>query len=83
MKKPVGQFMRLGGLIIEMLGVWAVFQSGGDKPPATIQLPGMAPASLPWIGIGLGFLLWLVGSALVYSTRSSRKAPSSPKDPDV
>ena len=83
MKTPVGQFMRLGGLIIEMLGVWAVFQGNGDRPPATIQLPGMAPVSLAWIGIGLGFVLWLAGTALVYSARSSRKAPSSSQDLDV
>ena len=83
MKTVVGQFMRLGGLIIEMLGVWAVFKATGDKPMASVQLPGMAPVPLPWIGVGFGFLLWISGTALVYSGRSARKVASSAKDSEL
>jgi hypothetical protein len=74
MKKLVGQFMRLGGLIVEMLGVLAVMKGDEGRFATKLQLPGFEPVPLAWIGIGLGFVLWLVGTVLVYWSRPSRKA---------
>jgi hypothetical protein len=76
-KSLTGQLLRLGGLIIEMLGVWAVFQGNGDKNPPSLRIPGTAPLPLAWLGVGVGFVLWLAGTALVYAARPSRKVRSS------
>jgi hypothetical protein len=80
MTKLVGQFMRTGGLLVEMLGVFAVMQENEGKLAAKLQLPGIEPIPLAWVGIGLGFVLWLVGTVLVYWSRPSRKASSSEID---
>jgi hypothetical protein len=74
MKKQVGQFMRLGGLLVEMLGVLAVTKGSEGKFATKVNLPGVEPVPIAWVGIGLGFVLWLVGTVLVYSSRPSRKA---------
>jgi hypothetical protein len=73
MKKLVGQFMRLGGLLVEMLGVWAVMKGNEGVFATKLHLPGFEPVALAWIGIALGFLLWLVGTVLVYWSRPPRK----------
>jgi hypothetical protein len=73
MKKLVGQLLRLGGLVVEMLGVWAVMKGGEGRFATRISLPGLEPVPLAWIGVGLGFVLWLIGTVLVYSSRPSRK----------
>jgi hypothetical protein len=64
MKKIVGQFMRLGGLLVEMLGVLAVMKGNEGLFATKLQLPGFEPVPLAWIGIALGFVLWLVGTVL-------------------
>jgi hypothetical protein len=74
MKKLVGQFMRLGGLLVEMLGVWAVMKGDEGIFATRLHLPGIQPLPLGWIGIALGFVLWLIGTVLVYWSRPSRKA---------
>jgi len=74
MKKLVGQFMRLGGLLVEMLGVLAVMKGDEGKFATKLHLPGFEPVPLAWIGIALGFVLWLVGTVLVYWSRPSRRA---------
>jgi hypothetical protein len=73
MKALVGQLMRLGGLIVEMLGVYAVMKGVEGPFAAKVQLPGFEPVPIGWIGVGFGFVLWLVGTVLVYSSRPSRK----------
>jgi hypothetical protein len=72
MKKATGQILRLGGLLIEMLGVLGVVTRSPEVAAARLRLPGgtmMAPA---WIAVVLGFLIWLLGTFLVYGSRPSR-----------
>jgi hypothetical protein len=74
MKRLVGQLLRLGGLLVEMLGVLAVMKGGEGIFATKLQLPGLEPVPLAWIGIALGFVLWLIGTVLVYWSKPSRQA---------
>jgi hypothetical protein len=69
MRKTTGHVIRISGLLIEMLGIWGVFHPTTDK----VELPGGTVVSLAWVAVGLGFVLWLTGTILVYSGRSRRK----------
>jgi hypothetical protein len=74
MAKLVGQFMRIGGLLVEMLGVYAVMKGNEGNFAMKVRLPGFEPILLGWLGVAVGFVLWLVGTALVYWSRPPRKA---------
>ena len=73
MKKTTGHVIRISGLLIEMLGVWGVFNATGAKDPARLQLPGGTVVPLAWLAVGLGFVLWLTGTILVYFSRPARR----------
>ena len=63
--------MRTLGLLIEMLGILAlVFRTRTDQAGA--PLPGSFPVRLVWIVVGVGFVLWLVGTVMTYWTRQTR-----------
>jgi hypothetical protein len=70
-----GHILRMVGLLIEMLGVWGVYSGGDAKTMAHIPLPGGKTMPLAWLGVGLGFVVWLLGTAMVYSSRRRRPAP--------
>ncbi len=72
MKKVTGQSLRLGGMLIEMLGVMGVVTGKGDIEAARLQIPGFSPVSPAWIAVVLGFVIWLVGTILVSSSQPSR-----------
>jgi hypothetical protein len=74
MTKIIGQLIRLGGLLVEMLGVLAVMKGTEGKFARQVHLPGFEPVPVGWIGVAFGFVLWLVGTVLVYSSRPSRRA---------
>jgi hypothetical protein len=73
MKKTTGHVFRICGLLIEMLGVWGVFNSTGAKNLTRLQLPGGNEIPLAWLAIGVGFVLWFTGSILVYFARPTRR----------
>jgi uncharacterized BrkB/YihY/UPF0761 family membrane protein len=73
MKKTVGHVFRICGLLIEMFGVWGVFNSTGAKNSARLQLPGGDEIPLAWLAVGVGFVLWFTGTILVYFFRPTRK----------
>ena len=75
MKKVTGQSLRLGGMLIEMLGVVGVMTGKGDIESLRLRLPGGTVVSLPWITVVSGFVIWLVGTILVTSSRTSRPKP--------
>ena len=86
MRKTTGHIIRISGLVIEMLGIWGVFRASGDTDQPRIQLPGGTTIAMAWIAVGLGFVVWLTGTILVYAPRSRQKPV--PKDqrnsnPDV
>jgi hypothetical protein len=77
MRKTTGHIIRISGLLIEMLGIWGVFNATSDKDQARLQLPGGTVIPLAWLAVGLGFVLWLTGTVLVYTARSRRKPVQS------
>jgi uncharacterized membrane protein len=77
MKKTLGHLIRILGLVIEMLGVWGVFNSTGAKESARLQLPGGNEIPLAWLAVGIGFVLWFTGTIVVYFSRPTRKSTST------
>ncbi len=73
MQKNTGHIIRICGLVIEMLGV-LVYTSGGDTDQARLSLPGGTAVPLAWVAVGLGFVLWLTGTIIIYATRTRRKS---------
>jgi hypothetical protein len=73
MKKTLGHLIRIVGLVIEMLGVWCVFNSTGAKNSTRLQLPGGNEMPLAWLAVGVGFVLWFTGTSLVYFPWPTRK----------
>jgi len=61
------------GLLIELVGVWAIFSGRGDKDATRISLPGGRSAPIAWLVVGLGFVLWLTGGVLVSLSRPPRR----------
>ena len=74
MKKVTGQFLRLVGLLVEMLGIMGVLTGRGDIEAARLRLPSGTLVSPAWIAIALGFAIWMVGTILVFRSRSRRVA---------
>jgi len=71
MNRVIGHVLRLIGLSIEMVGVWAVLTGRGDQDATRISLPGGSTAPVAWLAVvGLGFVLWLIGRTLLFLTRS-------------
>jgi hypothetical protein len=73
MRKTTGHIIRIMGLLIEMLGIWGVYNTTDDKDQARLELPGGTSVAMAWLAIGLGFVVWLTGTLLVYAARSRRK----------
>jgi hypothetical protein len=73
MRKTTGHIIRITGLLIEMLGIWGVYNATGAKDQARLELPGGTSIPVAWLAIGLGFVLWLTGTILVYAARSGRR----------
>jgi len=65
--------IRMSGLLIEMIGVWAVFRGSGDTDALRISLPGGSTVPVSWLAVGLGFALWLIGTVMVTVSRSPRR----------
>jgi hypothetical protein len=72
MKKVTGQVLRLGGLLIELLGVMGVASEPAGGGAVRLRLPGGTLVSPAWIAVVLGFVTWLLGTYLLLATRPSR-----------
>jgi hypothetical protein len=72
MYKLIGHLIRMTGLLIEMVGVWGVYTGRDDKHPTLISLPGGNTLPVPWVAVGLGFVLWFIGTLIVYMSRARR-----------
>jgi hypothetical protein len=77
MNTTLGHLIRILGLVIEMLGVWGVFNSTGVKDSARLQLPGGNEIPLAWLAVGIGFVLWFTGTIVVYFSRPTRKSAAT------
>jgi hypothetical protein len=83
MTAPIGHLIRITGLLIEMLGVWAVYAGRDDKNPTLVSFPGGKAVPVAWLAVGLGFVLWLIGTIVISVARSRRRAPrAEEKIPD-
>ena len=72
----VGTFGTLGidiGIVAAGGLAWGVYNATDDKDQARLELPGGTSVPVAWLAIGLGFVLWLTGTILVYAARSRRK----------
>ena len=74
MTNVTGQILRMIGLLIEMFGVWGVYTAADGQPAARIVFPGGRSVPLAWFWPwGWGLVVWLLGTAMVYSSRRRRR----------
>jgi hypothetical protein len=73
MSKTTGHIIRMTGMLIEMLGVWGVYQASNSKRPWLISLPGTQSMPAAWLAVFAGLIIWLIGAFIVYS-RNPRAA---------
>ncbi len=78
MNKTVGHLIRILGLVIEMFGLWGVFQSNNPQDLPQLTLPGGQQIPVAWLAIGVGFVLWLTGTSIVYLARPDSKGRGNP-----
>ncbi len=72
MRRLTGQIIRMLGLLIEMLGILALaLWTGTDEAGA--PLPGSFSVRQVWTVVGIGFVIWSIGSILAYWPQSTRK----------
>jgi hypothetical protein len=83
MTQVIGQILRMSGLLIELIGVWAVFTGSGDNEARRISLPGGQTAPIGWLVVGLGFAIWLTGRILVSVSAPRRRRFVKTYDDDV
>jgi hypothetical protein len=74
MTRLIGHLIRITGLLIELVGVWAVYAGRDDKAPTLVSLPGGRAVPAAWLAVGLGFALWLAGTIIVSMSRARRRA---------
>ncbi len=77
MRKTTGHIIRISGLLIEMLGIWGVFHTTAGQDEMRLELSGGTAVPFAWLAVGLGFVLWLTGTLLVYAPRSRQKLDQS------
>jgi hypothetical protein len=73
MIRRIGQWLRLIGLLIEMVGVVGVVRERGGKEVPQITIPGGPVVSSAWIAVVLGFVIWLVATILLSATKPPRR----------
>ena len=65
MRRSSGQILRLIGLAIEVAGILAqVLWTRTDQTGA--PLPGQFSSRQVWIVVGVGFVIWMIGTILTY-----------------
>jgi hypothetical protein len=82
-RRLTGQILRMLGLLIELLGIVAL-ALWTRTDAAGAPLPGSFSARQVWIAVGVGFVIWLAGSLLLYLPGpSSAKQPPDKPDHDA
>ena len=61
MNKTTGHIIRMIGMLIEMLGVWGVYQASNSKTPWVISIGGVARMPVAWLAVFAGLIIWLAG----------------------
>lgn len=79
MSRRIGQIVRLIGLAIEVSGLLAtVFRTSADQTGA--PLPGHYSSRQVWIVVGVGFVIWMIGTILTYWPQNAPRRRSSNRD---
>ena len=79
MSRSNGQIVRMIGLAIEVAGILAqALWTRTDQTGA--PLPGNFSSLQVWIVVGVGFVLWLAGTILIYWPQNTGKRQSSARD---
>jgi hypothetical protein len=73
MIRITGQWLRLIGLLVEMIGVVGIVRERGGASLPQVPLPGGRAVSAAWIAVGLGFVIWLVATILLAASRPPRQ----------
>jgi len=73
--RRAGRWLRLIGLLIEMVGVVGVVRERGGRGGVPIRVPGGPAVSAAWVAVVLGFVIWLVATILLAATRPPRGGP--------
>ncbi len=71
--RTIGQSLRILGLVIELTGLVGIVR--GNMSWAIVI--GGRTISWAWLALGLGFVVWLVGTILLAATRPGRSKPPS------
>jgi hypothetical protein len=82
MTRTIGHLVRITGLVIELVGIWALYAGRDDKAPTLVWLPGGRAVPAAWLAVGLGFILWLSGRILLSISREGRRARKSEPESD-
>ena len=78
MRRVAGQIVRLIGLALEALGLLAQgFKTQTDD--AGLPLPGNFSSHQVWTVVGVGFVMWLTGTLLIYWPPFPRSRRSGPE----
>ena len=76
MNRSTGRVLRLIGLAIEVSGL--LVQARWTKTDQTgVPLPGHFSSRQVWIAVGIGFVLWLIGTLLIYWQPGKRERSGS------
>ena len=79
MKRSTGQILRLIGLAIEVAGLLAqVLWTRTDQTGA--PLPGQYSTRQVWIVVGVGFVIWMIGTILTYWPQPASRRRSSTEE---
>jgi hypothetical protein len=68
-----GQWLRLIGLLIEMIGVVGIVRERSGQVLPQVRIPGGPLVSAAWVAIALGFVIWLIATILLAATRPPRR----------
>ena len=81
MNRSTGHIIRIIGMLIEMVGVWGVYQTRNGNASWVITLSGGTSIPAAWVCVFVGLLIWLAGMFIVYSSKHpSRGRPYSKDD---
>jgi hypothetical protein len=78
--RQAGQWLRLIGLLIEMVGVVGVVREGSGQAAMPIRIPGGPVVSAAWVAVVSGFVIWLIGRILLAVAKPPRRGSQRPQD---
>jgi hypothetical protein len=80
MSKTTGHIVRMIGMLIEMFGVWGVYQASKTENPWAISIPGATSVPVAWLAVFAGLFIWLAGVFIVYTHRPAHSKQSQAGD---